>query len=287
MKLHLATPADFSFIECVNAHGWKSLLPFFWDADTCVLSRVEDFGADGVALMHVMMNDGMVLIETDAAVNESDLTCRVQRMLQLDVSVADFHRYCEKTARLEHIPTLKQGRLLRSPSLFEDVVKVIATTNTTWAQTKLMVSRIVFSFGLQLPSDPLRRSFPTPQRIADVSVDEFAEKARMGYRNSSVHRIASAIANGELDLESWIDEGISSADLCKRLLSLPGIGPYAASCLMIYMGRYDRVNVDSWARTLVGKEFGRKVTDKEVHQFFESHGEWKALVYHFYQWADP
>jgi hypothetical protein len=58
---------------------------------------------------------------------------------------------------------------------------------------------------------------------------------------------------------------------------------------MIYSGRYDRVNVDSWARMMVGKELGRSVTDKEVHAFFEPYGEWKALVYHFYNWrqAEP
>ena len=106
----------------------------------------------------------------------------------------------------------------------------------------------------------------------------------MGYRSASVHKIATDIAEGRLDLESWSDPSIPSDDLYKRLLSLPGIGPYAASCLLIYLGRYDRVNIDSWARTLVGKELGRKVTDKEVHEFFEQYGKWRALVYQFYPW---
>ena len=55
---------------------------------------------------------------------------------------------------------------------------------------------------------------------------------------------------------------------------------------MIYLGRYDRVNVDSWARTMVGKELGRPVMDKQAHAFFEPYGEWKALVYHFYKWRE-
>jgi N-glycosylase/DNA lyase len=176
--------------------------------------------------------------------------------------------------------------MLRSPTLFEDVLKVIATTNTTWSQTKGMVARIVDGFGVPLPGDPGRKAFPTPERIADVSIDEFAAKARMGYRDASAHRIATEIAAGRLDLESWQDPGISSPDLYKRLLALPGIGPYAASCLMIYVGRYDRVNVDSWARMMVGKELGRSVDDKEVHAFFEKYGDWKGLVYHFYNWKE-
>jgi len=96
-----------------------------------------------------------------------------------------------------------------------------------------------------------------------------------------------------LPRDGWIwnlfatnQSSVPTVDLTKKLLTLPGIGPYAASCLLIYLGRYDRVNVDSWARTMVGRELGHAVTDKEVHAFFEPYGEWKALVYHFYPWKD-
>jgi 3-methyladenine DNA glycosylase/8-oxoguanine DNA glycosylase len=149
-----------------------------------------------------------------------------------------------------------------------------------------MVSRIVQAFGSRLPSNPDQKAFPTPKQIASVSLEEFSDKAKMGYRNVHVHKIATDIVSGALDLESWQDQSIPSADLYKHLLSLPGIGPYAASCLLIYLGHYDCVNVDSWARTLVSRELGKPVNDKEVHAFFEPYGKWKALVYHFYPWKD-
>lgn len=166
------------------------------------------------------------------------------------------------------------------------IIKVVTTTNTTWTQTVGMVARIVDAFGTPLPSDPTRRAFPQPDQIAGVTLEEFSAKARLGYRNRSVHRLAGDVAAGRLDLESWDDPAIPPADLYKRLLTLPGIGPYAAACLMIYLGRYDRLNVDSWARMMVGRELGRPVTDKDAHAFFEPYGEWKALVYHFYKWRE-
>lgn len=129
--------------------------------------------------------------------------------------------------------------------------------------------RIVDNFGTPLPSDATKRAFPVPEQIANRTVGEFGVMARMGYRSASVHKIATDIVKERLDLESLNNPGIPSDELYKFPLTLPGIGPYAASCLMIYLGRYNRVNVDSWARTLVGKELGRKVTDKEVHAFFE------------------
>jgi len=155
---------------------------------------------------------------------------------------------------------------------------VIATVNTTWAQTIAMSGRLVQQFGTE------GRTFPTPTQIAAVPFDEFAAKARMGYRNAYVYAIASAIVNGELDLEGWQEEDLSAEDLRKRLLSLPGIGPYGAACLMLYLGKPAHVNADSVARALLGKELGRPVTDKDVRTFFESHGEWRGLVYNFYPW---
>ncbi len=286
MECAIDLPPSFDFLECLNAHGWKSLKPFDWNAESGLLQRVESFGARRVGNLKIYVTGGQVVAETEVDVDKDDLVSRLRRMLQLDIPVNQFHAYCLTQTKLSQVPGRKQGRILRSPTLYEDVVKVIATTNTTWTQTKAMVARIVDSFGSPLPSDPTVHAFPTPEQIAGVSLEEFAGKAKMGYRNASVHRIATDIAEGKLDLEAWQNPSLPSAELTKMLLSLPGIGPYAASCLMIYLGRYDRVNVDSWARMMVGKELGRTVTDKEVHAFFEPYGEWKALAYHFYPWKE-
>lgn len=55
---------------------------------------------------------------------------------------------------------------------------------------------------------------------------------------------------------------------------------------MLYLGKPEHVNADSWARMLLSKELGRPVTDKESQAFFEGHGEWRELVYNFYPWKE-
>jgi len=225
------------------------------------------------------------VLSVDCEIEDEEVLGAVRQMLQMDILLDDFYAYCEQHQKLASIPPLKQGRLLVSPSIFEDVVRVICTTNTTWAQTTSMVARIVDAYGSPHPTNPERKAFPTAQQIAADTLEGFSTKAKLGYRNASVYKIASDISAGILNLEELRTNDFPATDLYKRLLTLPGVGPYAASCLMIYLGRYDRVNVDSWARTLVGKELGRTVTDKEAHAFFEEYVEWKALVYHFYPWA--
>ncbi len=283
MLIEIPAPADFSFAETVSAHGWRQLSPFVWDEAASALERTEALPG-GTARLRLREGPGRVIVETvgEAAGTdaEAEIARRVRRMLQLDLPLGEFHAYCRTVPPLAGIADLRRGRLLRSPTLWEDVVKVIATTNTTWAQTIAMSARLVTNFGTD------GRAFPAPAQIAAVSPEKFAAEARMGYRSAYVHAIASAIAGGRLDLERWQDKDLTTETLQTRLRSLPGIGPYGAACLLLYLGRPARVNSDSVARAALSRELGRAVTDKDVHAFFEAHGDWRGLVYNFYPWRD-
>ena len=280
MHISHPTPPDFSFQETLAAHGWRRLLPFLWHEETKILERYEEVPDGSVAMLRLSSLDGTVSVEVDRDTEEADLTRRVRRMLQLDIPLEEFHAYCGTHAELATIAHRRQGRMLRCPTLWEDVVKVIATTNTTWAQTIAMTTRLVTCFGAE------GRAFPRPEQVATVPFEEFAAQAKMGYRNASVYKLATAIVEGSLDLEAWQEESLTASELRKRLLTLPGVGPYAAACLMLYLGKPEHVNADSWARTLVAKEIGRSATDKDVHDFFAVHGPWRGLVYSFYPWRN-
>ncbi len=278
MQFRLSPPPDFSFTETLTAHGWRRLRPFVWQEETQTLERAEEMPDGTVALLRIGEENGQIVVSVEGKAEEAELTGRVRRVLQLDLPLTEFHDFCRERPELIHLVACKKGRMLRSPTLWEDVVKVIATTNTTWAQTIAMTTRIVENFGAQ------GLAFPSPARIAALTLEEFAAGAKMGYRTASVHAIATHIASGGLDLEAWQKEAFAPGELQKCLLSLPGIGPYAAACLMLYLGHPQHVNADSWARMLLSKELGRPVTDKEVHAFFAGYGKWRGLVYNFYPW---
>ena len=288
MKIERPAPPDFSFAETLSAHGWRRLAPFEWDEDTQTLEHVEELDGGAVVRLRLRAPEGRLTIDADGSghKHEAEIARRVRRMLQLDLPLDFFHAYCRTRPELGHIAEDRRGRMLRCPTLFEDAVKVIATSNTTWAQTIAMTARLVEHFGAPLDVDPARHAFPTPQRLAAVPFDEFAAQARMGYRNAYVHSLATSIAEGRLDLEGMQDAGLAAGSLRKKLLALPGIGPYGAACLMLYLGKPEHVNSDSVARAALSRELGRAVTDKEVLAFFEGHGEWRGLVYNFYPWKE-
>jgi 3-methyladenine DNA glycosylase/8-oxoguanine DNA glycosylase len=285
MHALITTPTDFSYHETLTAHGWRQLAPFVWDDAKSILLRTERLDDGSVIQFSVAHRDPEHLtVQADRDVDLTELTQRVVRIFQLDRSLEAFHAYTAEKPELEHIGARKQGRMMCSPTLFEDCVKVLLTTNTTWAQTRGMVSRIVTAYGSRHPDTPNLHAFPTPVQIASVPFDDFAATAKLGYRAAAVHRLACDVAERKTDLEALRDPELTTEEVMNRLLALHGIGPYGAACLLLYLGRGDRVNVDSWARTLVSRELGRKVTDKEVHAFFAPYGEWQGFVYHFYNW---
>lgn len=125
MKLTLPAPPDFSFLETLSAHGWRRLLPFVWNDDTATLTRVEEMPNGEVATLQLRETDDGVTLETDKDTDADEMTQRVRRMLQMDVPIENFHAYCATIPSLTEIAACRKGRMLRAPTLWEDVVKVV------------------------------------------------------------------------------------------------------------------------------------------------------------------
>jgi 3-methyladenine DNA glycosylase/8-oxoguanine DNA glycosylase len=183
-------------------------------------------------------------------------------------------------SRLARAAARAQGRILRSPTLFEDVIKTILTTNTLWAATIRMNRNLVEQFSCPA-FDPEYKAFPTPEQLADISEEILRAQTRLGYRAPYIAELARRVADGELDLEALKDSSLPTPELRKRLLGLKGVGDYAAANLLMILGRYDAIPVDTWAMKMVSNEWfnGAPVNRAQVETVFERWGEWKGLAY--------
>jgi 3-methyladenine DNA glycosylase/8-oxoguanine DNA glycosylase len=240
--------------------------------------------------LEIFQKDQGIAIRTavDLGAGEQiDVLDQVTWMLGLNQDFSDFYSLIADEPKLAHMPERAQGRILRSPSLFENTVKTILTTNTTWRGTIWMVSALVNEWGTPSSADPDRRAFPAPEQIAALDEDPLRSAAGLGYRAPYVLALSRSVAAGDLDLESWKSADIPTEELRRRLLAIKGVGSYAAANLLMLLGRYDFVPVDSWARTLVSHEWhdGEPVGRAEVEAAFERWGEWKGLAYWFWHWS--
>ena len=207
-------------------------------------------------------------------------------MLGLDQSFAEFYSLASSEPKLAHVPAQAKGRVLRSPTLFEDVVKTILTTNTTWSGTIRMVSVLVTRYGKISPVDPGLRAFPTPERLAILDEPTLRAEAKLGFRTPSVLALAQTVASGALDLESLKTGTLTTPDLRKRLLGIRGIGDYAVANLLMLLGHYDYIPIDSWAIKMVSQEWhgSQPIGRAEVEAAFERWGQWKGMAYWFWNW---
>ena len=202
---------------------------------------------------------------------------QLRHMLRLDEDLSGFYAVAREDPKLAWA-TAGAGRMLRSPTVFEDVVKTICTTNCAWSGTVRMVTALVEELGI--PSPTGGRTFPSPAAMAEAGEDLYRDTARAGYRGAYLRALADAVASGELDLEELAHPELSDDEAEERLLALPGVGPYAAAHVMLTsLGRYSRLVLDSWTRPTYAKLNGRKAADKTIIRAFRRYGEFAGLAF--------
>jgi N-glycosylase/DNA lyase len=215
-----------------------------------------------------------------------DLVAGVRHVLRLDADLSPFYEAAAEDPDLAWV-TRGAGRMVQSPTVFEDVVKTIATTNCAWSATRRMVNAIVEHLGDPAPgappTGPFGRAFPSPAAMADAGEAFYRDVARAGYRGAYLVSLSRSVAAGETDLE-WLGSSstqeLPDDELEARLLALPGVGPYAAAHVMMTVGRYHRLILDSWTRPTYARTRGRKaVTDAAIARRFRRYGAYAGLAF--------
>jgi 3-methyladenine DNA glycosylase/8-oxoguanine DNA glycosylase len=287
-SLRLKPTPPFDFYNTISSHGWVVLAPNTLDKEKQAFRRVEQLPGGEVVCLEVLAEGDAVRLRVEsqgalAGVHKNLLRRRVAHMLRLDDDYTTFYRIARKRGRPWSRLARGLGRMFRSPTVWEDAVKTMLTTNIAWGGTKRMAATLVEEWGAPYPPDPSRRAFPSPQAIAAVPFKRFEAKAGLGYRAPYIHELARRIMGGELDLQAWLDPAIPSDELYRQLLAVKGIGPYAAANLLMLLGRYDRLGFDTVYRDFVGPRYfnGKKPTEKEMLAVYDDWGEWKYLAYWF------
>ena len=289
MKFTLPARKPFNFLSVVNSHGWRQLAPFSYDELSNMLCYILRLSNGRVIELRLHEGGEGVLVETEklAKAERREVVDKVTWMFGLDMDFSPFYTAARGEPKLAHAKKLARGRVLRSPTLFEDVIKTILTTNTLWGATKNMTRKLVDEFGAA-PAAPLsaKKAFPTPAAIAASSPGFLRERIRVGYRASAIHELAARVASGTFDLEALNTSPLPTLELRRELLKINGVGPYAAANLLLILGRSDFIPIDSWALKLVSHEWyrGKPITAKEVEKRFEKWGEFKGLAFWFWDW---
>jgi N-glycosylase/DNA lyase len=281
MELTIKTPKTFNFHRTVLSHGWCELLPFELDKSKWKLVRVLDRDQRKPVTVAISSRKNSLKVVTSRPVNEratQNIIRDVRHMFRLDDDLQLFYEVTSAETEFAWITEQGAGRLLRSPTVYEDLVKMICTTNCSWALTEKMVAALVNELGTK--SDDGRKSFPTAEVMAEQSVAFYRDKIRSGYRAPYLKELANRVASGELNVESWLTNDAPLVDLIKEMKSVKGVGNYAAENLLKLIGRYDGLALDSWTRAQFARirNHGRAASDKKIGRYYARFHTWRGLA---------
>jgi 3-methyladenine DNA glycosylase/8-oxoguanine DNA glycosylase len=276
-------PVD--FMRTIVSHGVAELPPSKVDLEGQALETTLAVpgGARTVRLTATKKRLRVDVLAGSATGKARDeLLSKVTHMFRLDEDLSAFYVVVGDDVELGW-STTGAGRMLRAPTVFEDVVKTICTTNTAWSGTRKMTAALVDGLGVEAPGG--RRAFPTPEAMAETDERFYRDVVRAGYRGPYLKTLATEVASGTVDLEELTDPELPDDEAAARLLALPGVGPYAAAHVMLTsLGRYSRLVLDSWTRPTYCKLSGARSTlkDATIERRFRRYGDWAGLAFWLY-----
>ncbi len=281
----------------MRSHGWWDLAPWRYDAERHLLSRPLRLEGGRTVLAEVAeavgTGAGLALRLTAGGGLPPGAGAEARRAmgdcLGIDEDLAPFYRLIEElerdgARRRDPLPDLSwarrrgAGRLLRSPTVFEDAVKTLCTTNCSWSLTRTMVGRLVSELGDPAPGGT--RCFPTPSAMAGQPERFYRRSIHAGYRAPCLRSLARAVAAGDIDPESWRGSPLSTDDLGREIRKVAGFGPYATEHLLRLLGRHDRLALDSWNRKKLTRLRARRrpPSDRSVRRWYAPYGKWAGLA---------
>jgi N-glycosylase/DNA lyase len=268
-------PVDFA--RTIVSHGVAELPPNRVDLAGRTLETTL-LAARGARTVSITARGKKLRMEGSA---DPKLTRTVAHMFRLDEDLSGFY----ELVRDDDLAwcALGAGRMLRAPTVFEDVVKTICTTNTAWSGTRKMTAALVDNLGVEAHGGG--RTFPTAESMAAADETFYRDVIRAGYRGPYLRTLALDVAEGRLDLEELNDRELPDEEVAARLLALPGVGPYAAAHVMLTsLGRYSRLVLDSWTRPTYARLAGARsaLKDATIERRFKRYGEWAGLAFWLY-----
>lgn len=296
-KTTLVVQPPFSLKATVLSHGWHECAPMSWSEGggcfqvierlrktPCRVSVVEGRRSKNRVRLNVTL-EAERIDEDDVARIGRDL--RV--VLGLDRDLGEFYALCAEQAGLRLIPRIGAGRGLRSVSMAENIIKALCATNVNWTQAVKMINRLG-QLGPPLRDFRNLNAWPTPREILRAGDAYLTAVCRVGYRAASIRGFCEDVCSGRFDPDELdvmaASPDVTSDEILARLRSIRGIGPSSAHYLLSFLGRHDRLAIDSATVAHVARTYtkGRKPTHRKIEKIYERYGRWKNLVWWYEHW---
>lgn len=163
---------------------------------------------------------------------------------------------------------------------FEMLISYIISANNNIPRISKSVNEISKRYGKEIEFEGQRYYlFPTPDELRDVTIDEFRE-CGVGFRDKYIYKTVEKINNKEIDLEQM--QKLDTEKLKAALLSLMGVGPKVADCILLFScARQEVFPIDVWVQRIMRRLYynNEEVSKNEILRYArENFGENAGII---------
>ena len=161
-------------------------------------------------------------------------------------------------------------RLVRQDP-WECLVSFVCSSNSNIRRISRNVEDMSEHFGRQVRlGDHARSTFPTPAELAEAG-EQRLRRLGLGFRAKYVARVATTIANGDVDLFALREAPYQ--DALDALTALPGVGDKVANCVLLFsLDKLEAFPVDVWVHRVLQEWYlkdmtvdcGKKLSKKDM-----------------------
>lgn len=168
--------------------------------------------------------------------------------------------------------SIKFGNGIRilNQDLWETIISFIISANNNIPRIKGIIERISKAYGKQINyQDNSYYTFPTPNELSKATIKDLRQLG-LGFRDKRVYDTTQIIINKQITLQQLLAE--DTEKLKETLLTLPGVGPKVADCIMLFgMHRFEVFPIDVWVRRVMNElylkqEDENKINKKEIEK---------------------
>lgn len=154
-------------------------------------------------------------------------------------------------------------RILHQDAL-QTIISFIVSANNNIKRIKKILNNLCRDYGVVLEKDIF--SFPNLEQLSKITVEDFT-RLGAGYRAKYLYESIKKLQTEEYDINYL--NSLTTIQLKEKLLSLDGVGPKVADCILFFgFNRKDVFPVDTWIRKAYRLFSNEKKNDRQISSYF-------------------
>lgn len=145
-----------------------------------------------------------------------------------------------------------KGIRILNQDLWETIISFIISANNNIPRIKGIIERLSKAYGNKIEwRGKEYYTFPTIEQLSKADIKDLRALG-LGFRDKYIYQTTKQIVSGEINLQALQEES-DTQKIRKELLSLSGVGPKVADCILLFstLKRFDVFPIDVWVRRVM------------------------------------